>query len=156
MASTVSDISANVLERGVVPAHDVPNFIANTVGVYALMVIVQAADEFELAFDEVDAITGPAMGRPVSATFRTLDVVGIDVFTAVADNSHEAAEDESERRILAVPDYMREMVARGWTGPEGRTGLLPPRRDRTRPRDTGDRSRDPRARAAVGLPASSG
>ena len=123
VASTVSDISANVLERGVVPAHDVPNFIANTVGVYALMVIVQAADEFGLAFDEVDAITGPAMGRPVSATFRTLDVVGIDVFTAVADNSHEAAADESERRILAVPDYMRDMVARGWTGQKAGQGF---------------------------------
>ncbi len=123
VASTVSDISANVLERGVVPAHDVPNFIANTVGVYALMVIVHAADEFGLGFDEVDAITGPAMGRPVSATFRTLDVVGIDVFTAVADNSHEVALDEGERRILAVPEYMREMVSRGWTGQKAGQGF---------------------------------
>ena len=123
VASTVYDISANVLERGVVPAHDVPNFIANTVGVYALMVIVHAANEFGLGFDEVDAITGPAMGRPVSATFRTLDVVGIDVFTAVADNSHEAAADEAERRILAVPEYMREMVARGCTGQKAGQGF---------------------------------
>lgn len=123
VASAVSDISANVLERGVVPAHDVPNFIANTVGVYALMVIVHAAAEFGMGFDEVDAITGPAMGRPVSATFRTLDVVGIDVFTAVADNSHEAAADDGERRILAVPDYMREMVARGWTGQKAGQGF---------------------------------
>ena len=123
VASTVSGISANVLERGVVPAHDVPNFIANTVGVYALMVIVHAANEFGLGFDEVDAITGPAMGRPVSATFRTLDVVGIDVFTAVADNSHEAAADAAERRILAVPEYMREMVARGWTGQKAGQGF---------------------------------
>jgi len=123
VASTVYDISANVLERGVVPAHDVPNFIANTVGVYALMVIVHAADEFGWGFDEVDAVTGPAMGRPVSATFRTLDVVGIDVFTAVADNSNEAAADESERRILGVPGYMREMVARGWTGQKAGQGF---------------------------------
>lgn len=123
VASTVYDISANVLERGVVPAHDVPNFIANTVGVYALMVIVHAAGEFGWSFDEVDAITGPAMGRPVSATFRTLDVVGIDVFIAVADNSHGAAADESERRILAVPGYMREMVARGWTGQKAGQGF---------------------------------
>ena len=123
VASTVYDISANVLERGVVPAHDVPNFIANTIGVYALMAIVHATDEFGWGFDEVDAITGPAMGRPVSATFRTLDVVGIDVFTAVADNSYEAAADESERRILAVPGYMREMAARGWTGQKAGQGF---------------------------------
>lgn len=123
VASTVYDISANVLERGVVPAHDVPNFIANTIGVYALMVIVHAAGEFGWGFDDVDAVTGPAMGRPVSATFRTLDVVGIDVFTAVADNSHEAAADEGERRILAVPGYMREMVARGWTGQKAGQGF---------------------------------
>lgn len=123
VASTVYDISANVLQRGVVPAHDVPNFIANTVGVYALMVIVHAANEFGLDFDEVDAITGPAMGRPVSATFRTLDVVGIDVFMAVADNSLAAAEDDEERRVLAVPGYMREMVARGWTGQKAGQGF---------------------------------
>ena len=123
VASTVYDISANVLERGVVPAHDVANFIANTVGIYALMAIVHAAGEFGMGFDEVDAITGPAMGRPVSATFRTLDVVGIDVFTAVADNSLEAAEDPEKRRILAVPGYMREMVARGWTGQKAGQGF---------------------------------
>ncbi len=123
VASTVYDISANVLQRGVVPAHDVPNFIANTIGVYALMAIVHAANEFGLAFDEVDAITGPAMGRPVSATFRTLDVVGIDVFMAVADNSLAAAEDDEERRVLAVPGYMREMVARGWTGQKAGQGF---------------------------------
>ena len=123
VASTVYDISANVLQRGVVPAHDVANFIANTVGVYALMAIVHAANEFGMGFDEVDAVTGPAMGRPVSATFRTLDVVGIDVFTAVADNSLEAAEDPEERRILAVPGYMREMVARGWTGQKAGQGF---------------------------------
>ena len=124
VASTVYDISANVLERGVVPAHDVPNFIANTIGVYALMAIVHATHEFGWGFDEVDAITGPAMGRPVSATFRTLDVVGIDVFTAVADNSNAAAAgNPDERRILAVPGYMREMVARGWTGQKAGQGF---------------------------------
>ena len=146
------DISANVLQRGVVPAHDVPNFIANTVGVYALMAIVHAANEFGLAFDEVDAITGPAMGRPVSATFRTLDVVGIDVFTAVADNSHEAAADEGERRILAVPEYMREMVARGWTGQKAGQGFYRRVETETWARDPGAWTPGPwstgRARAA--------
>ena len=172
VASTVSDISATVLERGVVPAHDVPNFIANTVGVYALMAIVHAASEFGLAFDEVDAITGPAMGRPVSATFRTLDVVGIDVFTAVADNSLDAASDPDERRILTVPDYMREMVARGWTGQKAGQGFYRrvetergreilvldpttleygPRTGRKAPSadDGGDSADDPRARLAA-------
>ena len=123
VASTVSDIAANILERGVVPAHDVPNFIANTVGAYALMAIVHAAEEFGFGPDEVDSITGPAMGRPVSATFRTLDVVGIDVFAAVADNSREVASDDSERRVLTVPGYMREMVARGWTGQKAGRGF---------------------------------
>ena len=170
VASTVSDISANVLERGVVPAHDVPNFIANTVGVYALMVIVHAADEFGLGFDEVDAITGPGMGRPVSATFRTLDVVGIDVFTAVADNSHEVASDEGESRILAVPEYMREMVARGWTGQKAGQGFYRrvetergreilvvdpetleygPRSSRKAPSTDGGDSTDPRSRLSA-------
>ncbi len=122
-AEVVSDTAANVLERGVVRARDVPNFIANTIGVYALMSIVRAADELGLGPAEVDAVTGPAMGRPVSATFRTLDVVGIDVFVAVADNSRRAASSERERETLTVPSYMREMAARGWNGQKAGRGF---------------------------------
>jgi 3-hydroxyacyl-CoA dehydrogenase len=121
--AAVSRIATDVLHRGVVPAHDVPNFIANRVGAYALMLMFQAMGEFGLAPDEVDSVTGPAMGRPSSATFRTLDVVGIDVFAAVADNSLAAASDPAERKVLTVPEYLRELVRRGWTGQKAGQGF---------------------------------
>ena len=123
VAKTVSQVAASKLSRGVVPAHDVSNFIANTIGAFALMAIIHAAEEFGLGPDQVDSITGPIMGRPVSATFRTLDVVGIDVFVAVVDNSRKASTSEEERQILNVPDYMRELVKRGWTGQKAGQGF---------------------------------
>ena len=123
VAAAVSDVAANLLGRGVVRARDVPNFIANTIGAYALMTIVHAAQDMGLGPDQVDSITGPTMGRPVSATFRTLDVVGIDVFLAVADNSRKAAASDEEREMLTVPGYMREMAAQGWTGQKAGKGF---------------------------------
>ena len=133
VVAAVSRIAEGVLERGVVPAHDVPNFIANRVGAYALMLTLEAMEEFGLAPDEVDSITGPAMGRPSSATFRTLDVVGIDIFAAVADNSLEAATDPAEREVLTVPEYLRELVRRGWTGQKAGQGFY------KRVRESGER-----------------
>ena len=123
VVDAVSRFAEGVLNRGVVPAHDVSNFIANRVGAYALMLTLGAMEEFRLAPDEVDSITGPAMGRPSSATFRTLDVVGIDVFLAVADNSLDAAPDPAERDILTAPKYLRELVRRGWTGQKAGQGF---------------------------------
>src|SRR5690606_39439416 len=84
------------LFRSVVLAKDTPNFIANRVGTYGLIETLRVMEEQGLRADEVDAVTVPAMGRPRSATFRTLDLVGIDVFKMVADNFHTS---EPERRV---------------------------------------------------------
>ena len=123
VVAAVSSVAEGVLARGVVPAHDVPNFIVNRIGVYALMLTLGVMEEFELRPDEVDSITGPAMGRPSSATFRTLDVVGIDVFVAIADNSRNAASEPSERDVLTAPHYIRELVRRGWIGQKAGQGF---------------------------------
>ena len=72
--------------KGVVTAHDVPGFITNRVGSYAFQAAIAAAHEFGLGFDEIDSITGAAMGRPNSATFRTLDLVGLDIYSEICDN----------------------------------------------------------------------
>ncbi len=123
VVSAVSEIAAVLLERGVVPAYDVPNFIANRIGAYSLMLTLKAMDEFRLGLDEVDSITGFSMGRPSSATLRTLDIVGIDVFLAVVENSLAAALDESERAVLEPTRYLHELVKRGWLGQKAGSGF---------------------------------
>ena len=123
VASAVSEIASTLLDRGVVPAYDVPNFIANRIGAYSLMLTLKAMDESGLGPDEVDGITGLPMGRPSSATFRTLDVVGIDVFLAVVENSLAAADDEDERAVLEPTGYLRELVERGWVGQKAGKGF---------------------------------
>lgn len=111
------------LGKGVVLAKDTPNFIANRIGTYGLMVTLEAMREGGLGVDEVDAITGPAMGRPKTATFRTLDLVGLDVFLHVADHAAEAVSEAWEKKAFRVPDFMREMLKRGWLGNKSGQGF---------------------------------
>lgn len=112
-----------VLGKGVVLAKDTPNFIANRLGVYGMVATLRAMMEEGLSIEEVDALTGPALGRPKTASFRTMDLVGIDVFLHVAGTLLAAAEDEAEREMLAVPGFLREMVARGWLGDKAGQGF---------------------------------
>ncbi|MFS8580258.1 MAG: 3-hydroxyacyl-CoA dehydrogenase family protein, partial [Novibacillus thermophilus] len=86
-----------VLGKGVVIAKDTPNFIANRIGVYGLLVSFREMVRQEMFPDAVDDITGPAMGRPKSATFRTLDLVGLDTFVHVADNVRDRVSDPWEK-----------------------------------------------------------
>ena len=87
------------------------------------MLTLKVMDESGLGPDEVDSITGYPMGRPSSATFRTLDVVGIDVFLAVVENSLASASDEDEKAVLEPTTYIRELVERGWVGQKAGSGF---------------------------------
>src|SRR5690606_21276745 len=87
----------NVLGKGVVEAKDTPNFIANRIGTYGLLVTVQEMLNKGLTVGEVDSVTGPLIGRPKSATFRTLDVVGLDTFIHVANNVYDQVEGEEKK-----------------------------------------------------------
>ncbi|KIL40191.1 3-hydroxyacyl-CoA dehydrogenase [Gordoniibacillus kamchatkensis] len=104
------------LGKGVVVAKDTPNFIANRIGTYGLLVTLQEMAAKGYTVEEVDAVTGPAMGRPKSATFRTLDLVGLDTFVHVAQNVYDNVTGEAERAAFEVPELLRGMVARGWIG----------------------------------------
>ncbi|WP_426447980.1 3-hydroxyacyl-CoA dehydrogenase NAD-binding domain-containing protein [Paenibacillus sp. S-38] len=112
-----------VLGKGVVTAKDTPNFIANRIGTYGLLVTLQAMTEKGFAVEEIDAVTGPAMGRPKSATFRTLDLVGLDTFVHVANNVYENVTDEAEKQVFAVPGVLRTMVEKGWLGEKSGQGF---------------------------------
>ncbi|MGF7046013.1 3-hydroxyacyl-CoA dehydrogenase [Paenibacillus sp. DS2015] len=113
----------NVLGKGVVLAKDTPNFIANRIGTYGLLITLQEMLKKGFTVEEVDAVTGPAMGRPKSATFRTLDLVGLDTFIHVADNVYVNIADEMEREAFAVPDALTNMVAKGWLGEKSGQGF---------------------------------
>lgn len=111
------------LGKGVVVAKDTPNFIANRIGVYGLLMTIDEMVKQGLTPEQVDQITGPLMGRPKSATFRTLDLVGLDTFTHVADNVRNHVEDGEERQAFTVPGEIRQLVKKGWLGEKSGRGF---------------------------------
>lgn len=113
----------DVLGKGVVEAKDTPNFIANRIGTYGLLVTVQQMLKGGYSVGEVDSVTGPMIGRPKSATFRTLDVVGLDTFIHVANNVYEQVEGE-EKKVFEVPAFMKTMLDKGWLGSKSGQGFF--------------------------------
>jgi 3-hydroxyacyl-CoA dehydrogenase len=111
------------LGKGVVVARDTPNFIANHLGLYGVMQIFRALASGEYTIEEIDAMTGPAIGRPKSATFRTMDIAGIDVLAHVARNLAERLESPEDRAIFEPPAFVAAMVDRGWIGAKAGQGF---------------------------------
>jgi 3-hydroxyacyl-CoA dehydrogenase len=111
------------LGKGVVVAKDRPNFIANRVGTYGALVTLGVLAEGGYTIEEVDKITGPALGRPKSATFRTFDLVGLDVLAHVARNLHEAVPDDEERAVYKLPEFVERMVNQGILGDKTKGGF---------------------------------
>lgn len=124
VVSCMREFAEKALGKGTVLCNDTVNFIANRVGGYALLVTLRAMAELGLGVDAVDAITGPAMGRPASATFRTLDLVGVDTFYQVSRNTAERITDPEERDLLELPAYVSEMIRRGWVGDKAGQGFF--------------------------------
>ena len=112
-----------VLGKGVVIAKDTPNFIANHVGLYGIVQTLAVLATGQYTIEEVDAITGPALGRPGSATFRTADIAGIDVLAHVLRNLHERLDSESDRKAFAVPTLVEQMIAKGALGEKAGKGF---------------------------------
>ncbi|MEI5907872.1 3-hydroxyacyl-CoA dehydrogenase NAD-binding domain-containing protein [Bacillus spongiae] len=112
----------DVLGKGVVLAKDTPNFIANRIGTYGLLVTVQEMIKGDFSVGEVDSVTGPLIGRPKSATFRTLDVVGLDTFIHVANNVYHQVEGD-EKAAFSTPEFMKKMLENGWLGSKSGQGF---------------------------------
>ncbi|MDU2241968.1 MAG: 3-hydroxyacyl-CoA dehydrogenase/enoyl-CoA hydratase family protein [Paenibacillus sp.] len=123
MVQSLSRFCERTLGKTVVLAKDTPNFIANRIGTYGLLVTLREMAEKGYTVEEVDAVTGPAMGRPKSATFRTLDLVGLDTFLHVADNVYANVTEEAEKQVFAAPESLKEMVSRGWLGEKSGQGF---------------------------------
>ncbi len=116
LLTQVREFAERRLGKGVVLCKDTPNFIANRIGSFFGSAVYRAAVEQDLSIEEVDALTGPLLGIPKSASFRLLDIVGLDVWAFVSKNLYEAAPDDPWREWFLPPPFMTEMVERGWIG----------------------------------------
>jgi len=112
-----------ILGKGIVSAKDTPNFIANRIGVYAMMKTIQSMRELGYSIEEVDEIVGRPMGRPKSAAFRTADVVGLDTFVHVSQNCFDSLPHDDERETFRIPGFLAGMVAKGLLGQKTKGGF---------------------------------
>jgi 3-hydroxyacyl-CoA dehydrogenase len=113
----------NILGKGIVYGKDTPNFVANRIGVFAMMEIMRLMQEEKYTVEEVDAIFGPAIGRPKSAVFRTADVVGLDTFVHVAQNCFDNLKMDERKDTFAIPQFLQKMVDSGWLGQKSGQGF---------------------------------
>jgi 3-hydroxyacyl-CoA dehydrogenase len=113
---TLSDFCDRRLGKGVVVAKDTPNFIANRIGTFSMLNAIRLMTSLGMTIEEVDACTGPAVGWPKSATFRTADLVGLDVLVHVIKNIYETAPNDESHEMYKVPALVEEMARRGWLG----------------------------------------
>jgi 3-hydroxyacyl-CoA dehydrogenase len=113
---TLSEFCDRRLGKGVVVAKDAPNFIANRIGTFSMLNALRLMGTLGMTVEEVDACTGPAVGWPKSATFRTADIVGLDVLVHVVKNIYQTAPNDESREMYKVPALVEEMVKRGWLG----------------------------------------
>jgi 3-hydroxyacyl-CoA dehydrogenase len=109
------------LGKGVVFAKDTPNFIGNRIGTFSVLNLMRLMQEMDLSIEEVDALTGQAVGWPKSATFRTIDLVGLDILGHVVANMTQNVHDE--RSDLKLPDFFRSMIERKWLGDKTKGGF---------------------------------
>jgi 3-hydroxyacyl-CoA dehydrogenase len=121
--ATLDEMCDLRLGKGVVIAKDTPNFIANRIGTYAMLNVLKQMQALDMTIEEVDACTGPAIGQPKSATFRTADIVGLDVLVHVVRNIYDNIPNDESRDMWRVPAFVEEMMKRGWLGDKTGSGF---------------------------------
>ncbi len=131
LVSFMANFCEKRLGKSVVFAKDTPNFIANRIGAYALFAAMRTMVEGGYTIEEVDAITGIPMGRPKSASFRTADMVGLDVLAKVAQNVRDNVQDASEKDAFTVPPFLAKMVETGLLGDKAQKGFYKKTMDMT-------------------------
>lgn len=117
------DFGNKKLGKKVVLCKDTPAFIGNRIGVYSMLAITHLVDKLDLSVEEVDKFTGPAMGHPKSATFRTADVVGLDTLVNVAKGLITNAISDEAKGVFVLPDYINKMVEQKWLGEKTKKGF---------------------------------
>lgn len=112
-----------ILGKTTVLCKDTPAFIANRIGVFAIMALFHSVKDLDLSVDEVDKLTGPVLGRPKSATFRTADVVGLDTLVLVANGLKENTPNDEANSLFTLPDYVGKMIDNKWLGSKTKQGF---------------------------------
>merc|ERR1712096_375078 len=119
----LSDFCNRVLGKGVIHAKESPNFIANRIGIYATLKIIQIMFKDGYAVEEIDYILGEQTGRPKSAVFKTLDIVGLDTFAHVTDNCFNSLKSDEEHSVFKKPDFINKLIKMGWIGRKAKQGF---------------------------------
>ena len=123
VVKAVSHFGDAVLGKGIVLAKDTPNFIANRIGTFVTLNVFRIMQEGGYTIEEIDALTGPAMGLPKSATFRTLDLVGLDVLAHVVENLRQSLPEDERRELFEAPAFVSEMIQRKLLGDKTKQGF---------------------------------
>ncbi|TNF84254.1 MAG: 3-hydroxyacyl-CoA dehydrogenase family protein, partial [Acidobacteria bacterium] len=114
---------SETLGKGVVDAKDTPNFIANRIGVYGMMLALKLTQEMRFSIEQVDALTGPVMGRPKSATYRTADLVGLDTLAFVAKTAYDKCAEDTARDLFKLPPVLESLIEKEWLGQKSGQGF---------------------------------
>jgi len=121
--NTIFNFGKNILGKGIVPAKDCPNFIGNRVGIFGLMSTINIALKMEIDIEIVDALTGSISGRPKSATFRTADIIGLDVLKNVAMTTYKKSTHDESIEMFKIPEVMETLIDNGSLGQKAKGGF---------------------------------
>ncbi|MBF6608287.1 MAG: 3-hydroxyacyl-CoA dehydrogenase/enoyl-CoA hydratase family protein [Flavobacterium sp.] len=119
----LNEYGEKFLGKTSVVAKDTPAFIGNRIGIFGIQSLFHLVQEMGLTVEEVDKLTGPVIGRPKSATFRTVDVVGLDTLVHVANGLHEGVPNDEAHHLFRLPDYVQKMVGNKWLGSKSGQGF---------------------------------
>ena len=119
----IKEFCEDILGKGIVLSKDTPNFIANRIGTFSIMMVFKLIEEMDLKIEEVDYLTGELIGRPRTGTFRLADLVGIDVLYNVAKNLQDLLINDEFKDIFKIPQFLNEMVSRNLIGDKVKAGF---------------------------------
>ncbi|MBV8646448.1 3-hydroxyacyl-CoA dehydrogenase/enoyl-CoA hydratase family protein [Paludibacterium sp.] len=123
MLDNLERFLVTTLGKGVIRAKDTPNFVANRIGVFSMLATIANAEKFGIRFDVVDDLTGPRLGRPKSATFRTADVVGLDTFAHVVKTMQDTLPNDPWHGLFKSPEWLQKLIAAGALGAKTKVGI---------------------------------
>jgi 3-hydroxyacyl-CoA dehydrogenase len=125
----LAETCEKVLGKGIVYAKDTPNFVANRIGTHGMLYAIKVMMDMGLTIEAVDKLSGPVIGRPKSALFRTADLVGLDTLLHVADNVYQGAPDDEKRDMFKPPDFIKQMLANNQLGDKSGHGFYKKTKD---------------------------
>ncbi len=123
VTALLAEVCDRRIGKGIVWAKDTPNFVANRVGVFSMYSAIKTMQEMNLSVEAIDQLTGPVIGHPKSASFRTADLVGLDTLVHVADNVYDGVPQDEQREVFKTPEMIKTMVDKGLLGEKTKAGF---------------------------------